>query len=121
MKMITVEIQGKKVQANLLNPDVVKKVESGFTRTLERFSKAKECKEGSEGVREQCQAVIDYVVDIFGEDAAAEIFGDEVDLISCMDVLEEIQEMYPKQVNRLINEKTAKLDEKLKASEKSDA
>ena len=68
---------------------------------------------GSERIRLQCQAVIDYVTDIFGADEAKEVLGEETDLLTCMDVLEEIQELYPSQVNPLVLEKSNALKRKL--------
>lgn len=120
MKMITVKIQGVEVQAALLSPDVMKRVEDGFTKTLETIKDEGEKKDisGSVGIRRQCQAVIDYVTDIFGEDAAKRVFGAETDYLTCLDVLEEIQCMYPDQVSQIIREKNEALKARMKKSEK---
>ncbi|QDW73093.1 hypothetical protein FND36_02955 [Lachnospiraceae bacterium KGMB03038] len=115
MKLITVKLQGKEVQADLLNPKVTKRFEDGFDEVLEKFkaSTGDESISGSEGIRMQCQAVIDYVTDIFGEDGAKEVFGDKTDLLTCLDVLKEMQELYPSQVNPLVREKSNALKRKL--------
>lgn len=109
MNMITVKIQGQEVQAALLNPSVTKKVEDGFNTVLKKFDEAKNAESGSEGIRMQCQSVIDYVEDIFGKSGAKKIFGEETDLLTCLDVMEEIQCMYETQVNPIIREKTNRI------------
>lgn len=122
MKLITVKLQGKEVQADLLNPKVTKRFEDGFDEVLEKFkaSTGDESISGSEGIRMQCQAVIDYVTDIFGTDGAKEILGAETDLLTCLDVLEEMQELYPSQVNPLVREKSNSLERKLSGKAKSE-
>lgn len=119
MKMITVKIQGQEVQAALLNPDVVKKVEDGFDTVLRKFKEAGSIETGSEGIRMQCQATIDYVEDIFGKSNTKKIFGEETDLLTCMDVLEEIQCMYETQVNPIIKEKTERIAANIKGVEEA--
>lgn len=111
MKMVTVKLQGVEVQAALLSPDVMKKIEDGFTETLRTIEAEgkKENASGSVGIRKQCQAVIDYVTDIFGADAARKIFGRETDYLTCLDVLEEIQCMYPEQVAPVLRAKNAQI------------
>ncbi len=121
MQMITVKLLGKEVQAELLNPDVTKSYEDGFNRCIERISAATDAETGSQGIREQCQAVIDYVSDIFGEEAARDVFGEQTDLLTCMDALEQMLDMYEEQVNPIIKEKTKILKEKLKQKGTSDA
>ena len=119
MKMVTVKLQGVEVQAALLSPDVMKRVEDGFDKaikTIETEGK-KENVSGSSSVRKQCQAVIDYVTDIFGADAARKIFGGETDYLTCLDVLEEIQCMYPDQVSPIIRQKNEALKARMKKSE----
>lgn len=115
MNLITVKLQGKEVQADLLNPKVTKRFEDGFDEVLDRFnaSMGDGSIPGSEGIRMQCQAVIDYVTDIFGADGAKEVLGEETDLLTCMDVLEEIRELYPSQVYPLVREKSNALKRKL--------
>ena len=68
--MIEVVLQGQTLKANLLNPEVSKRYEDGFDKVIETFNEAKKCERGSDGIRMQCQAVIDYVTDIFGEEQA---------------------------------------------------
>lgn len=111
MKMITVKLQGVEVQAALLSPNVMKKVEKGFTKTvleIEKIARTSEAPESAQ-VRKQCKAVIDYVTDIFGADGAVKIFGGEADYLTCLDVLEEMQRMYPEQVAPVLRAKNAQI------------
>lgn len=108
MRLLTVKIQGQEVTADLLNPTIAKKFEDGYDTVLKRFIEAKDVVPGSEGVRQQCQAVIDYVSDIFGEDGAKKVFGKETDLLTCLDILEEMRDLYPSQVNPEIQKRTEK-------------
>lgn len=116
MKMIAVKLNGVEVQAALLSPDIMKRFEDGFgkaIKTIETEGK-KENVAGSVAIRRQCQAVIDYVVEIFGEDAAKRVFGAETDLLTCLDVLEEMQQLYPDQVGPIIRERNKRIRENAK-------
>lgn len=111
MKMITVKLQGVEVQAALLSPKIMEKVEKGFTKTVLEIEAIASTHEGPESdqVRKQCQVIIDYVTDIFGADAARKIFGSETDYLTCLDVLEEMQRMYPEQVALVLRAKNAQI------------
>ena len=111
MKMITVKLQGVEVQAALLSPKVMEKVEKGFAKTVLDIQAIARTHEGMESdqVKKQCQVIIDYVTDIFGSDMARKVFGNETDYLTCLDVLEEIQKMYPEQVAPVIRAKNAQI------------
>lgn len=117
MKMITVELNGQKVHADLLNPRIIKKCRDCFNETLEKFNEGVACKNGEDGVTMQCEAVIHYIEEIFGKEDAKKVFGDEVDLLTCLDVLEEMRDLYPDQVNPIIVERIKKIDEGLEKKE----
>ena len=121
MRMITVELQGQKVQADLLNPEVMKRFEDGFERAVKKIEESTSCEKGSEGIMAQCEAVIGYVTEIFGESQAKLVFGSETDLLSCMDVLGEMQSLYADQVAPLIRQKTDAIVKKAKRASGSDA
>ena len=59
--MIEVVLQGQTLKANLLNPEVSKRYEDGFDKVVKTFNEATKCERGSDGIRMQCQAVVDYV------------------------------------------------------------
>lgn len=111
MKTITVKLQGVEVQAALLSPKVMEKVEKGFIKTLLEIEAIARTNEGpeSEQVWKQCQVIIDYVTAIFGADAARKVFGGETDYLTCLDVLEELQRMYPEQVALVLRAKNAQI------------
>lgn len=123
MKMITVKLQGVEVQAALLSPKVMEKVEKGFTKTVLEIESIARTHDGleSEQVQKQCQVIIDYVADIFGADAARKVFGVETDYLTCLDVLEEIQRMYPEQVALVIREKNARIKTNVEKANKEGA
>lgn len=123
MKMITVKLQGVEVQAALLSPKVMEKVEKGFTKTVLEIVSIARTHDGleSEQVQKQCQVIIDYVADIFGADAARKVFGVETDYLTCLDVLEEIQRMYPEQVALVIREKNARIKANVEKANKEGA
>ena len=123
MKMITVKLQGVEVQAALLSPKVMEKVEKGFTKTVLEIESIARTHDGleSEQVQKQCQVIIDYVAEIFGADAARKVFGVETDYLTCLDVLEEIQRMYPEQVALVIREKNARIKANVEKANKEGA
>lgn len=123
MKMITVKLQGVEVQAALLSPKVMEKVEKGFTKTVMEIESIARTHDGmeSEQVQKQCQAIIDYVTDIFGADAARKVFGAETDYLTCLDVLEEMQRMYPEQVALVIRAKNARIKANVEKANKEGA
>lgn len=123
MKMITVKLQGVEVQAALLSPKVMEKVEKGFTKTVLKIESIARTHDGleSEQVQKQCQVIIDYVASIFGADAARKVFGVETDYLTCLDVLEEIQRMYPEQVALVIREKNARIKANVEKANKEGA
>lgn len=107
--MIEVVLQGQTLKANLLNPEVSKRYEDGFDKVVKTFDEAAKCERGSDGIRMQCQAVIDYVTDIFGEEQAKKVFGESTDLLECMDILEEMYDMYEKYITPKVTKKKQEL------------
>lgn len=91
-----------------MNPEIAKKFEDGYDAVLKCFVEAQGITPGSEGIHRQCQAVIDYVTDIFGKTGARKVFGVETDLLTCLEVMEEMQNMYPDQVTPVLQKKTEK-------------
>lgn len=104
MRMIEVKILGVTLSAALLNPNVAKRYEDRIEAAVETFRKSMECKRGSEGIEMQCDAVIDFIDDIFGAGSAKKVFGEETDLLTCLDVWRELLELYDEQVVPVIRE-----------------
>ncbi|MGL5514404.1 MAG: DUF6673 family protein [Sporomusa sp.] len=115
MKIIKVEILGKQVEADLLNPNVSEQYEIEYAACIAKIKGAVNESTGSKGLRVQCTAIMDFVENIFGVGSAKEVFGEETDLLTCLDALEEMTDLYEKQVNPLINELTASINKKLES------
>lgn len=111
--MIKVKILGTELEADLLNPAVTKAYETGFDKVIEEVKASSDCETGSKGIERQCNAVIEYIDNVFGDGSAKKVFGSSVNVLICFDALEEMVEMYENQVNQLIEEKVKRINEKL--------
>ncbi len=122
MKMLEVTILGVKVSAPLLNPKTAEAYEKGMNVCVRRIQKSGESEEdGAEVLREQCNAVTDYIDEVFGIGASRRILGAETDVLTCLDALADMANLYEAQVVPLIKEKTAKITEILtQAGDKGD-
>lgn len=121
MRLMQVILHGVNLEADLLNPKVSDRYEKGFNTAVAEINAAKECTTGAEGIRRQCNAVIDYVDDVFGHGTAKKVFGEETDLITCLDVLEEMMDLYDKQVAPVVQERSRVIGEKIKGHLMSNA
>lgn len=99
---VTVELD------HLTNPDMAKEYEKGAVYVVEQFHKAQECEVGSEGIRMQCQAVIDTFAKLFGEEKTKEILGEQTNLIRCTDAFDEYVNLYPKQITPMLEKRVEK-------------
>ena len=114
MKILKVKILDVELEAALLNPKVAESYDRGFRTCVDRIQNAGAATEnGVEGIKEQCNAVIDYIDEVFGVGASRKVLGEETDLLSCLDALEDMATLYETQVNPLIKEKTEKIKEAL--------
>ncbi len=102
MRLITVEILGVKLEADLLNPKVARKYEEGIKKVAEVSSHAAESGSGPDWIEKDCNAVIRFLDEIFGPGSAKKVFGEEVDLLTCLDAFEEIVELYDNQINPVL-------------------
>lgn len=115
MKMLKVKILDTELEASLLNPKVAEVYDSGFARCINRIQNAEETTaNGVEAIKEQCNAVIDYIDEVFGVGASRKVLGEETDLLSCLDALEDMGNLYETQVNSLIRAKAEAIKESLK-------
>lgn len=92
----------------LTDPDVAKAYEDSIDEILEKVSEASLEEKASEGIRMQCEAIMNAVQNVFGEEVKNKIFGKRTNLIKCLDVFEEYMNLYPKQVVPLIEKKSEK-------------
>lgn len=102
MRLIKVKILDTTLEAALLSKEVAQKFDDGLKRVLEAAAKAVECESGSEAIEMQCQAVMDFIDELFGDGSSRKVFGDEMDLLTCLDAWEELTEMYETQVNPIV-------------------
>lgn len=116
--MLKVKVLGTELEADLLNPKVADQYERRFTKAIDDIRKAKEYKTGAEGIAAQCNAVIEYIDDVFGAGSAKAVLGEETDLLTCLDALVDLAEMYEVQVNPSIKERTSRINKVMMADEK---
>ncbi|MGL6202054.1 MAG: DUF6673 family protein [Lachnospiraceae bacterium] len=113
MRKIKVEIIGKQVEADLLNPDVAEQFDKEYVACIAKIKGAVKAPTGANGLRVQCMAIMDFIENIFGDGSAKEVFGGETDLLTCLDALEDMTDLYEKQVNPLIQERSTVINKKL--------
>lgn len=104
MKIMKVEILGVTLEAALLNPKVAHRFEDGIKEVINIAKKSSECESSAQGIEMQCNAVINFIDNIFGSDSAKKILGDETDLLTCLDAWGELMDVYATQVNPLLEE-----------------
>ncbi len=122
MKTIEVKILGTTLEAALLNPKVIRKFDEGVKHRIpELAGKALECESGADAIEMQCSAVMDFVDEIFGEGSSKKVFGEETDLLTCLDAWEELTELYDTQVNPLTQEYVERVKAKITSRRSDDA
>ncbi len=75
---------------DLLNADVLEKVEDASQKVYEQCEKAQELKRESAGIRQQCEAIAEFIDTIFGDGTAKQLLGDGANLLTCVDTFGEI-------------------------------
>ena len=114
MKVLNVKILEAELEAPLLNPKTAAAYDDGMRACIERIQSAQERTENSvEALKEQCNAVIDYIDEVFGVGASRKVLGEETDLLTCLDAFEDMATLYDKQVTPLVSAKTAELNKML--------
>ncbi len=109
MKMIKVSILGVNLEADLLNPKIARKFDHGLKKVAEISRNATESGSGPDWIEKDCNAVIDFLDDIFGTGSAKKVLGEETDLLTCLDAFEEIVELYDKQINPILVDRSNSL------------
>lgn len=84
------KILNQSVEADLFDPDVMAAFEDTITGTVEKVQQEVKDEKASEGMRRQCQAIIDCIDKIFGEGAAEKVFEGKTDLLKCMDAFRDV-------------------------------
>lgn len=102
MKMITVKILDTKLEAALLNHKVRRKFDEGIQEVVKKANEAITLPSQADGIEMQCNAVISFIDDIFGKGSAKKVFGEETDLLTCLEAFEQLTSLYTEQVDPLI-------------------
>lgn len=116
MKMIQVKILGTTVEAALLSPKVAKKYDDGIKKVVKIVNDSKACGNGPEAIEMQCNAVIEFIDNVFGSGSARKVLGEETDLLTCLDAWGDITNLYEKQVNPIVNKYSDKAKAVLRAT-----
>ena len=117
MRQIKVKILGVELEAPLLNHEVARRYEDGTRKVLETAEKTLECRIGSDGIEMECNAVIDFIDDIFGPGSAEKVLGRETDLLTCLDAWGDLAGLYDEQVTPVLEEHNRLVREKIRKSE----
>lgn len=104
MKTMKVTILGVELEAALLNPEVAKKYADGIKDVSSKANEAVKCGTTHEKIEMQCNAVIDFIDDIFGDGSAKKVLGEETDLVSCLEAFRDISMVYKTHVSEYVKE-----------------
>lgn len=74
---------------DVLDADVAEKYEKALEK-VEHISKKVEGMKVSESIRTQCNAIFDVFNALFGEGTDKKVFGDKVNLLTCLKAFEEL-------------------------------
>ena len=85
MKINNVELQ----DIDILDLEVAEKWEKALER-VEGIAKTTEGMKVSESIRTQCNAIFDVFNTLFGEGTDRKVFGDKVNLLTCLKAFEEL-------------------------------
>lgn len=105
MQLVKVVIGGKEFLGHFTSPDMFEKCEKALEKALEKAKQIDGFETDSQAVRHQCEAICECADTILGEGSSKRLFPDGVDLLSCLDVYQELWEMKEKQIIPMINEK----------------
>ncbi len=84
-------ITGHEVQdLDFLDADVLEKVEAASEKVVNECKKAGKAKKESEGVRIQCNAIAEFINELFGEGTAEKLIKNGSNLFACINVFGEV-------------------------------
>ena len=108
MQMIQITIHGEKFEGDFLNPDVMERYENAIDRARTEAARQVEGESGSQGVRRQCDAVRSCIDTVLGEGSADKLMPGGPDLLTCLDIFEELCLLGEKQITPLIQRRVMK-------------
>lgn len=84
-------IMGHEVQnLDFLDADVLEKVEAAGEKVVNECKKAEKAKTESEAVRNQCNAIAEFINELFGEGTAEKLIKNGSNLFTCINVFGEV-------------------------------
>ena len=86
MKIFETEV----ADLDTLDPDVLEHIEAAKDRVIKAVEKAPKMEKQSEAVRVQCQAVADFIDELFGEGTAYKVFSGRTNLLLCMQAFDQV-------------------------------
>lgn len=107
--MEKVTIMGKTLQGDFTNPTFARKYEDAMAKIAEEAEKAEQAERGSDGIRIQCNAIENAFDTIFGKGTGHKVLGKDPNLMTCLDGLIELSNVYDDQITPLIEEKREKV------------
>ena len=85
-------INGVKLEElDIFDADTIEKYEKAMDNVVKSTQEYKELK-GSEIVRKECEAIFNCFNELFGEGTDKKIFGDKINIITCLKAFEELVE-----------------------------
>lgn len=108
MQLIQVTIHGKKFEGNFLNPDVMENYEKAIEQANKTANADVEGETGSQGIRRQCTAICQCIDSILGPGSSEILMPDGPDLLTCLDIYEELCWMGERQITPTIQRHTLK-------------
>ncbi|MDS0525006.1 AP endonuclease [Clostridium sp. SHJSY1] len=78
-------------ELDIFDANTIEKYEKAMDNVVKSTQEYKELK-GSEIVRKECEAIFKCFNELFGEDTDKKIFGDKINIITCLKAFEELVE-----------------------------
>lgn len=72
------------------DPDVLERIESAFDKVISTGDEAEKQEKRSANVRMQCEAIAEFIDNLFGEGTAVKVFDGKVNLLKATKAFEEI-------------------------------
>ena len=120
MKMLKVRILDTTLEAALLNPKTARRFDDGLKDVVAAANDSMKCTDGADAIEMQCNAVIKFVDDVFGPGSAQKVFGEETDLLTCLEAWEDLTNLYETQVNPIVREYEKRIGNRLQEKQGED-
>ena len=108
MQMIQVKIHGEIFEGDFLNPIVAEKYEQAIEKAQKKASEDVKGESGSAGLRRQCNAISECIDTVLGAGSAERLMPEGADLLTSLDIFEELCYMNERQVTPLLQKRVLK-------------